>query len=601
MDGGTLEAAQGSSRSRTLADLLPASAARRPEAPALRHKVGGAWVDVSYGELERIVGEVAGGLIDLGIQPGDRVAVASESRPEWTWANLGTLAAGGISVPIYPSNSTEECRYILEHSEARAAFVEDAEQLAKVQASRAGLPSLEHVVVMAPDGDVVDALPLDRLRERGRSRPPAELADRQRALGPDDPCGYIYTSGTTGLPKGCMLSHGNMRSMVTMAAERGLVDDEEVVYLFLPLAHAFGLVVQFLVLDRGGTIAYWERDRTKIVPNLAEVRPTSFPAVPRVFQKAHDAVLSRAEEGSALRARLFRWALGVGREASDLERQGGRRGRWLGARHAVADRLVLGKIRALFGDRLRKCVSGAAPVSVEVLEFFHACGVTILDMYGLTEASPGVAANDLEHFRFGSVGRPFAGLELRLADDGEVLVRGPNVFQGYYKDEQATRRALVDGWLHTGDLGRLDGDGFLYIIGREKEIIVTAGGENVAPAKLENALVENPWVSHAVVVGDDRPYLAALLTLDPERAPDFAERHSIALNALPSSDAMRREIQRAVDGVNARVGRVEQIRRFAILPHDLSEANGELTPSYKVRRSKVMERYAAVIDELYAS
>ena len=583
----------------TIATLLPQAAAAHGDAPALRHKVGERWLDESYRELEVAVRELSLGLVDLGLEPGDRAAILAETRPEWTQANLAILSAGLVCVSVYASNSADECSYVLGHSEARVAFLEDGEQLAKILAVAERLPLLKWVVVMAPSGSIGEALSLEDLRARGRGRAGAEWSARIAAVRPGDPCAIMYTSGTTGPPKGCVLTHRNLQAMADMATEHGLIEDGEVVYLFLPLAHAFALVVQFLVLSLGGTIAYWERDRTKIVGNLAEVRPTTFPSVPRVFEKAHAAVIMRVRAEGGARARIFFWALGVGRRVSALERQGLRPGPLLRARHAVADRAALAKVRALFGDRLRKCVSGAAPIPTEVLEFFHACGVMVLDMYGLTETAPGVAANQPHRFRFGSVGTPFPRIEVSFGEDDELLVRGPNVFEGYYKDAEATELALRDGWFHTGDLGRLDDDGFLHITGRKKDIIVTAGGKNVAPSGLEGGLRESRWVAEALVVGDQRPYLVALVTLDPEQAPAFAEQHGLALGDLPRSEPMRAEIQRTVDDLNARVGRVEQIKRFAILPGELTQEGGELTPTLKVRRSAVAQKYGPELERLY--
>ena len=583
----------------TIASLLSRAASEHGDAPALRHKAGEQWLDQSYGELEAAVRELSLGLVDLGLERGERAAIVAETRPEWTHANLAILSAGLVSVSVYPSNSADECSYVLGHSEARIAFVEDAEQLAKLLAVTERLPLLEWIVVMAPSDPVAEALSMEDLRARGRARDEAEWSARIAAVEPDDPCAFMYTSGTTGEPKGCVLTHRNLRAMADMATEHGLIEEQEVVYLFLPLAHAFALIVQFLVLSLGGTIAYWERDRTKIVPNLAEVRPTTFPSVPRVFEKAHATVLARVRAQGGVRERIFFWALGIGRRVSALEREGREPGPLLRARHRLADRLALRKVRDVFGDRLRKCVSGAAPIPVEVLEFFHACGVKVLDMYGLTETAPGVAANQPHRFRFGSVGTPFPRMEVRFSGDGELLVRGPNVFEGYYKDAEATSLALRDGWFHTGDLGSLDDEGFLHITGRKKDIIVTAGGKNVAPSKLESGLRECRWVSEALVVGDQRPYLVALVTLDPEQTPAFAEQHGLEVAALPASAPMRAEIQRAIDAVNAGVGRVEQVKRFLILPGDMTQEGGELTPTLKVRRGAVADKYMPELERLY--
>jgi long-chain acyl-CoA synthetase len=528
------------------------------------------------------------------------VAILANTRPEWTLACFGALWTGAAVVSIYQTNSPEECHYVLEHSEARAVFVEDAEQLAKVREVEAELPSLEHTIVFEASAADPAAVSLDALRERGRGRPRGELEQRLAAIGPDDPCLFIYTSGTTGPPKGCILTHGNYRAVADAVEQVGTVREGEVVYLFLPLAHAFALLVQFVALDLGGVIAYWERDPERIVPNLSEVRPTSFPSVPRIFEKIYTTATARVAEASAPKRALFNWAVGTGRQVRELARDERTPGPLLRLRHRLADRLVLSKVRGLFGGRIHQAVTGAAPIAPEILEFFDACGLRVLEGYGMTETSTAATGNTLEEHRFGSVGKPLPGVEARIADDGELLLRGPNIFQGYYKNEEATRAALVDGWLHTGDLGRIDGDGYVYITGRKKDIIITAGGKNITPANLENGVKQNRWISQAVVLGDRRPYLVALITLDPDELPAFAEQHGLDPAEVPASEAMRVEVQRAVDEVNGRVGRVEQIKRFAILPADLSQEAGELTPTLKVKRNVVAERYAADVERLYA-
>jgi long-chain acyl-CoA synthetase len=599
MEVQTVSAAAANTGSRTIADLVVLAAEKHSDVPAVRYKAGDRWVDLTYSGLRDTVREVALGLADLGIGRGDKVAILSHTRPEWTYASFGILASGAASVSIYQTNSPEECHYVLHHSESRAVFVEDAEQLAKIRQIEGDLPDLEHVIVMEPEGDVGDAIPLETLRERGGGRDAAEFDDRVSSVTPDDVCLYIYTSGTTGPPKGCILTHGNYREVATMAESQGVLEQGEVVYLFLPLAHAFAVLIQFVAIDLGATIAYWERDPQKIVPNLAEVRPTYFPSVPRIFEKIYTAATAKVSQESALKQRIFWWCVGVGRRVRELEQQGRRPGLLLRRQHAFADGQVLSKVRGLFGGRVRQAVTGAAPIAKEILEFFYACGVPVLEGYGMTETSTVATCNTPESFRFGSVGRPLPGVGVRIADDGEVLLRGANIFQGYYKNEEATAEALGDGWLHTGDLGRLDEDGFLYITGRKKDILITAGGKNVTPANLENALKQNRWISQAVVLGDRRPYLIALVTLDPEEVPAFAERHGISAEQVPASEEMRAEVQRAVDEVNARVGRVEQMKRFTILPQDLSQETGELTPTLKVKRNVVAEKFAGDIDSLY--
>jgi long-chain acyl-CoA synthetase len=576
-----------------MADLLPLAAEKHAGRTALLHKSGGEWVGIPYEELGAIAKEVTLGLIDLGIRKGDKVAILSNTRPEWTYASFGLLGTGAVSVSIYQTNSPEECHYVLEHSEARAVFVEDAEQLAKIREVEDRLPALELVIVFEPEGDIGDAIPLDEVRARGRTRDDAEYERSIEAVGRDDVCLYIYTSGTTGPPKGCVLTHGNYRDVVNMTLERRTMNSETVTYLFLPLAHSFAVLIQFGTIDLGSALAYWERDPAKIIPNLSEVHPTYFPSVPRIFEKIY--TLSTSDLGpdelaAAVELGLeVRTALARGEEVpADLREPFER-----------TDEELYAKVRELFGGRIRQAVTGAAPIAKEILEFFYACGIPVLEGYGMTETSTVATVNTEEDFRFGSVGKALPGVELRIADDGELLVRGANIFQGYFKNERASRDTLADGWLHTGDLGRIDEDGFLYITGRKKDIIITAGGKNITPANPENWLKENRWISQAVLVGDRRPYLVVLITLDAEELPDFAEAHGLTVDEVPASDAMRAEIQKVLDTVNARLARVEQIKKFAILPDDLSQETGELTPTLKVKRNVVVEKHADVIQSLY--
>jgi long-chain acyl-CoA synthetase len=594
MEVGTISGAEASTGSRTMADLVPLAGRKRPDRPALKHKAGDTWVDVSYGELAEKVRHVALGLVDVGIKPGDKIAILSDTRPEWTYACFGILGAGATCVSIYQTNSPDECRYVLGHSESRAVFVEDQEQLDKVRQVEAELPDLELIVVMAPSGDVGQAIALDELCARGRRRPDSDYEQRLAGLTEHDMCLYIYTSGTTGPPKGCLLTHGNYRQVTNMAQSEGVFSDDDLVYLFLPLAHAFALLIQFVTFDLGGTIAYWERDSQKIIPNLMEIRPTYFPSVPRIFEKIYTLANTAGDPEE------IRRAVELGLRVRQMRETGAGVPAELQAAFDEADQKLYANVRNLFGGRIRQCVSGAAPISKEILEFFYACGVPVMEGYGMTETSTVASANRLDAFRFGSVGKPLPGVEARIADDGELLLRGPNIFQGYFKNEEASREALADGWLHTGDLGHIDEDGFIYITGRKKDIIITAGGKNITPANLENGLKQNRWISQAVVIGDRRPYLVALITLDPEEAPAFAEQHGLEVEELPESEEMRAEVQKAVNEVNSGVGRVEQIKKFTILPRDLSQPTGELTPTLKVKRNVVNEKFAAEVEALYA-
>ena len=594
MEAMTVTGAEASTGSRTMADMLPLAARRGGAAIALKHKVGDEWRDVSYEELGRVAREVTLGLIDLGIAKGERVAILGHTRPEWTYANFGILSSGATSVSVYQTNSPEECHYVLGHSESRAVFVEDDEQLAKIRQVQGDLPGLEHVIVMEPGGDTGDAISLDELRERGRGRDDAEFDERVASVSPDDVCVFMYTSGTTGPPKGCILTHGNYRNVTSMAEQQGVVEEGDVVYLFLPLAHAFALLIQFVALDLGATLAYWEKDPQKIVPNLMEVSPTYFPSVPRIFEKIYTLATANAEDPEKLRQ-----AVQLGTRVRQMQVRGESVPDELQTAFDQAEEKLFANVRNLFGGRVRQAVTGAAPIAPEILEFFYACGVPVLEGYGMTETSTVATVNGLDEFRFGTVGKPLPGQEMRIAEDGEVLLRGPNIFQGYYKNEDATRETLEEGWLHTGDLGSIDEDGFLSITGRKKDIIITAGGKNITPANLENGIKQNRWVSQAVVVGDRRPYLIALVTLDPEELPKFAEQHDLSPEDVPGSEQMRADIQVTVDGVNQTVGPVEQVKRFTVLPQDLSQETGELTPTLKVKRNVVGEKYEGDIESLY--
>jgi long-chain acyl-CoA synthetase len=594
MEAGTV-GARGTG-SKTIADLLPRAVELYAERPAQRYRVGEEWVDASFAELGDVVREVSLGLIDLGIQPGEKVAILAHTRPEWTHACFGLLTAGATLVTIYQTNSGPECQYVLAHSDSCAVFAENAEQLAKVREVRGDCPELRHVIVLDPEGAKLgdDTISLDDLRERGRGRDAAEWEERYGAVDADADCLYIYTSGTTGPPKGCVLTHGNYRAVTDATATETSLEEGDCSYLFLPLAHSFAILIQFATFDLGVTLAYWSRDPQQIIPDLTAVNPSYFPSVPRMFEKIYTLATSAAPDKAQLRQ-----AVEVGVKVRQLQQRGADVPAELQQAFDASEEALYKNVRGLFGTNIRECVTGAAPIAPEILEFFYACGVPVMEGYGMTETATVATVNRPDACKFGSVGRPLPGVEVRIGDDGEVLVKGPNVFQGYYKNEDGTRDALEDGWLHTGDLGRLDEDGFLFITGRKKDIIITAGGKNITPANLENHLKESPWISQAIVIGDRRPYLIALITIDAEMAPAFAQQHGLEIEDVTTSDEMRAEVQKVVDQVNSLVGPVEQIKRFEILPQDLSQETGELTPTLKVKRNVVWEKYADVIDAVY--
>jgi long-chain acyl-CoA synthetase len=585
--------------SKSIADLIGRAAEQYGDRVAARHKVDGDWRDVTFAEAAEIAREIGLGLIDLGIEPGERVCLLSTTRIEWTYCDFAISSAGGVVVPIYATNSPEECEWVAGNSEAVAVVCEDAEQVAKIVAVRDRLPDLRTVVVIDPAGDTIDAIALDDVRERGRSRDAAELEARAAAVGPDDTFTIIYTSGTTGPPKGCVLSHGNYRRTLDLCETLGVLKGEEEIYLFLPLAHAFALLIQLLAFDVGDTIAYWGGDPNQIVPELQEIKPTYLPSVPRIFEKVYTLVM--ASQPPEVQERM-KAAAQLGTRVRDMQVRGEPVPAELQQAFAQANEQLFKNVRAVFGGRVKHAVSGAAPIAKEILEFFYGCGVPVLEGYGMTETSTVSTYSTLDEHRFGSVGKLLPGVEGRIAEDGELLLKGPNIFQGYYKNDDASFGAVVDGWLHTGDVARIDEDGYVFITGRKKDIIITAGGKNLTPANIENDMKQTRWVSQAVMYGDRRPYPVMLITLDEEQVVPWATEQGIedtSVVALAQHPKVRELIQSELDRANQKYAKVEQVKRFFILDHDLSQETGELTPTLKVKRNIVNEKYADAFAALY--
>jgi long-chain acyl-CoA synthetase len=441
------------------------------------------------------------------------------------------------------------------------------------------------------------------VRKRGGGHSAQELSERRAAVGPDDPFTFIYTSGTTGPPKGCVLTHGNYRAIIDMVGEAGEIQGDEVIYLYLPLAHSFALLIQLAVFDLGGTLAYFSGDTKQIVPELLEVQPTYLPSVPRVFEKiytlAHGAIEAQPPEEQE-RAKA---AIALGVKVRDMINRGEEVPEELQTPFDEADEKLFKNVRAIFGGRVRHATSGAAPIAKEILEFFWACGVPVLEGYGMTETATAATVSTVENHRFGTVGRALPGVELKIAEDGEILVKGPNIFDGYHNQASTSFGAVVDGWLHTGDLGSIDEDGYLSITGRKKDIIITAGGKNITPANIENDLKQCRWISQAVMHGDQRPYPVVLITLDEEEIPIFARENSLPedIPSLSREPAVHAMIQQQIDRANTKYAQVEQVKKFAVLDHDLSQPTGELTPTLKVKRAVVNEKYADLFDGLYSS
>lgn len=591
-----------SSRSNTLADLLPSAAKTHGNSGAfLFRNDDDTWETSTFNQVLAQVENLSLGLIDLGVSPGDRVSILANTRPEWTLFDFAAMSAGATVVPIYQTNSAEECQYVLAHCGARVVIVEDEAQLAKIREVRSLLPDLEQVIMMIGESD--DTISMSEVKDRGARGDAALFRQRYEAVTKDDICKIVYTSGTTGPPKGCLISHGNYRAMLDMSDEVHLLGAGETTFLFLPLAHVFALLIQYGVLDVGGRIAYWERDQLRIVPSLSEIKPEHFPSVPRIFEKVHATAIASATSDGGAKAAIFKWAIKIGRKVNEVEAAGKKPGFLLTRKHKMADKMVLSKIRAIFGGNLKIALTGAAPIDPEIIRFFHAAGVPVFEAWGMTETSTGGTVNRPGAFKVGTVGQPLPGVELKFTDDGEMLVKGPNIFQGYYNNEEATRETLVDGWLHTGDIASIDDDGYVTITGRKKEIIITSGGKNITPVNIEALVKRHPLVSQCVVVGDRRPYLVALITLDQEALTRFAAEQGTLdePSAMVNSPIVRNELEKHIEEVNTHFARVEQVKRFQILPVDLSQEGGELTPTLKIKRPVVASKYSDQIEELYSS
>ena len=588
-----------STGSKTIADLMERAATMYADRPAVRFKRDGAWQDVTFAEVGEIVSEIGRGLIDLGIAPGERVGILANTRPEWTYCDFAATSIGATVVPIYQTNSATECEWVAGNSEAVAVICDDAAQIAKIVEVRDRLPALKTLIVINPSGDVADAVALDDVRARGRERDPSELSERSHAVAPEDAFTFIYTSGTTGPPKGCVLTHANYRDVLSMSQSIAILAEDEIVYLYLPLAHSFALLIQLLCIDGGHTIAYFGGDTTQIVAEIAEVKPTYLPSVPRIFEKIY--TLASTEIKDKIGDEKLAAAVALGVKARDLQAAGKEVPPELAEPFEQFDADVGQGVRALFGGRVKQAVTGAAPIAQEILEFFYACGVPVLEGYGMTETATVATYSTLEHHKFGTVGRALPGVEVKIADDGELLVKGANIFRGYYRNDDASFGAIVDGWLHTGDLGAVDDEGYISIVGRKKDIIITAGGKNLTPANIENDLKQNRFISQAVMHGDRRPFPVVLVTLDPEEIGPWAKERGLPedIAALSQDPQVHELIQGILDQANKNYAQVEQVKKFAILDHDLSQETGELTPTLKVKRNVVNEKYMPIFDALY--
>jgi long-chain acyl-CoA synthetase len=556
-----------------------------------RYHDGDDWVAVTWRELAERVRAVATGLVAGGIETGDTVAVMGSTSLDWTVADLAILAAGGVTVPIYETDSADQCAWVLSNAEVRLALAESREHAERLEAARADAPRLGDVLVF-DDGA------LDDLAGHGGDAERSEVERRLDRLDGEAFASIVYTSGTTGRPKGCVLTHGNLlwtTRQATTAVERLFEDEDSSTLLFLPLAHIFTRVIQFGCLERGVIIGY-ARSLDQIREDIATFRPTFLLSVPRIFEKIYN---NARKQATGAKRKIFDFADRTAEEVDSADDPG----LATKAKAKVADALVYDKIREVLGGRVRYCVSGGAPLSDHLTHFFNAAGITVLQGYGLTETSSACTVDRPEQPRVGTVGKPLPGVEIKVADNGEVLVRGRNVFQGYHRNEDATREVLGnDGWYRTEDVGTLDDDGYLRITGRQKDIIVTAGGKNVAPEPIEEHMKEHRLISQPVLIGDDRPFVSALIALDEEELRSFAEEHGIVGEPaeVRQHDAVRAEVERVIEQANETVSKAESIREFRILDRELSLEKDELTPTMKPRRHRIAEHFAEDLNDIYA-
>ena len=587
----------------TLPQLLVHSGTSYPKPDLMLFKKGGAYTPISSAEFGASVKHLALGLRALGFEAGQKLCILSENRPAWTMTDFATLACGGLTVPIYTTLVSEQARYIIDDSDAAVVVVSDADQWKKIEPLRAGLAKVRHYITFAEEAPA-GVLTLKAVMEKGRAVADAEpgLFDALVArVKPGDEATLIYTSGTTGVPKGVILTHDNLISNIKTASDIVEFSSKDTVLSFLPLSHILERMVMFTYIYKGCTVAFAESVEA-VAQNLLEVRPHIMVSVPRVFEKIYTKVMDQVLKSPALRRKIFFWALGVGKAYGAQKLAGKPVPGGLRLRRAIAAKLVFSKITARTGGRVRFFVSGGAPLSKDIAEFFYAIGLVILEGYGLTETSPLLSINTFENIRLGTVGKPAPGIDIEIAADGEILARGPNIMKGYYKKDAETREIMEGGWFHTGDIGHFDADGFLVITDRKKDLLVTSGGKNIAPQPIENLLKASPYISNAVVIGDRRRFVAALLVPEFDKLKEYAKAHGIPYATIEELCGDKRIVdllKAEVDRVTPLLASYERIKKIAVLPRDFDIEKGEITPSLKVRRANVTAEYQAAIDALY--
>ena len=592
---------------RSLADLFLSQADARSEQVLYRFWRDGHWHSRTWAEVAADVEGIALGLVVAGVEKGDRVALYAANRMEWCLLDWANICIGALTVPLYASSTAAQVQYIVNHSEAAVLVVDSPAALGKLDLTSPGLSSVKTTVLLdsqdgpSEPGTAAGVVSLERLKamggDYGREHPGA-FRESVAALEPEDDLTIIYTSGTTGEPKGVLTTHGHYLFTIASSLAAMPVSETDVGLQFLPLAHSFGRLEHFVAVGRGYVCAF-ARSIETLSADLQAIAPTMLFSVPRVYENAHRRILNRVESGSSLKQGLFRWAVAVGKRYNDRARRGERCGPWLRLRHRLADALVLSKVRKGMGGRLRLALSGGAPLSEPIADFFQAMGVWIVEGYGLTETSTVTHVNRLDRYRVGTVGLPLDGVECRIADDGEILIRGANVMKGYFKDPAATREAIgEDGWFHTGDVGRIEDEGFLRITDRKKDLIVTSGGKNVAPQMIENHLRGEPLISQAMVWGDRTSHLVALITLDDNEVTRWAEKEGLQLERAASDPRVSSYLRQRIRERNKELAPFEAVRDFRILPGDFSIDTGELTPSMKLKRRIVVERYGKLLEEM---
>lgn len=570
--------------------------------PAYLEKAGGVWKPTTWRTYADEVISAGKAMMALDIEPGDVITILGFNQASWVIADVAAMSVGAVPAGIYATNSPRECHYILDHSESPLLVIEDEEQWQKIAEIRDSLPNLRHVVVMRGGPAVDDPMVLswEEFNAKGTDVPSEDFDARLAALEADQLATLIYTSGTTGPPKGVMLTHDNLVWTATQAIQATGIGKSDTSVSYLPLSHIAEQIFSIHGPAASGWAVYYAESIPKLADNLKEVQPTVFFAVPRVWERFQAGVQAELGHATGVKAKIAQWAMDVATKTTELRNHGKEPTGVLGAQFKVADKLVLSKVKQALGlSRTVILITSAAPISVEVLEFFGSLDLRIQEVYGQSEDCGPSTMNQSDAIRFGSGGRAFPGAEVRIAEDGEILVKGRNVFAGYYKDPEETAETLVDGWLHSGDLGEIDEEGFLWITGRKKDIIITAGGKNVAPKPLEGGLKNHSLISEAVVIGDRRKFLSVLVTLDEEAAERYMLEHHLS-GPAHLDPAVKAEIQQAIDQLNTGFARVEQLKKFAILPRQLSIEGGELTPTLKVKRNKVSEHFADVIDGMYA-